>query len=325
MENLQFKETLDNLKSCNAYQFRIIQEEIEIIKRDKCVSIELETPIKDVVCPHCNSIHFQRWGKRSDLQRYRCKSCMKTFNSLTGTPLARLKRKGHWLDYAKCLKESTTIRAAAEKCGISIDTSFRWRHRFLSNAKKIKANSLRGVVEANEIEFLYSNKGQRKLDRPPRKRGCADRKPNESDKCVSFLISRDRNEFTYDKIVEEITTPELHCALDKLVKNDVLLCCDNKKYYREFAKENSMRHGFVNISKGEFVKKNVVHIQNVIAYCDKMKYWMERFHGVATKYLENYVSWFREFDEFGNLLSPVILLRRAKQGDATSYLPKTRT
>ncbi len=324
MENLQFIETLDNLKSCNSYQFRILQEEIETIKAHKCVSVELETPIEDIICPHCNSIHFQRWGRRSDLQRYRCKSCFKTFNSLTGTPLARLKRKGHWLDYSECLRDSLTIRAAAEKCGISVDTSFRWRHRFLTNAKKIKASSLCGVVEANEIDFLFSNKGQKELDRPARKRGCAG-KVDKSDKYVSFLISRDRNKFTYDKIIDKISTIELHDALDALVVKDVLLCCDNKKMYREFAKEKSLRHGFVNISKGEFVKKDVVHIQNIRLYCERMQQWMNRFHGVATKYLDSYVSWFREFDEFDYLLSPIVLLRRAKQGDSSSYLPRIRT
>ncbi|MCP4253858.1 MAG: IS1595 family transposase, partial [Candidatus Scalindua sp.] len=290
MEKLRINETLENLISCSAYQFRIIQEKIEEIKLRKCVSVELETPVEDIVCPHCKSTHFQRWGRRSDLQRYRCRSCKRTFNSLTGTPLARLKRKGHWLDYSECIRDSLTIRAAAIKCGISIDTSFRWRHRFLTNAKKIKASSLRGVVEADEIKFSYSYKGQRSIDRPPRKRGGND---NESDKCVSFLISRDRNKFTFDKVIENISTPELHCALDGLLESDVLLCCDNKDIYKEFAIDNSLRHGVVDISNGEFIKKDVVHIQNTRVYCNKMRNWMERFHGVATKYLESYVSWYR--------------------------------
>ncbi len=144
------------MDSCNTYQFRIIQEKIETIKLQKRVSFELETPFEDISCPHCNSIYFQRWAKRNHMQRYRCKSCKRTFNSLTGTPLARLKRKEHWLDYANCIKNSLTIRAAAVECGISIDTSFRWRHRFLSNTKKIKASSLYGVVEVDEFGMLLT-------------------------------------------------------------------------------------------------------------------------------------------------------------------------
>ncbi len=325
MDNLQFNETIGNLKYCNTNQFRIIQGEIETIKAKKCVSIELETPSKDIVCPHCKSTAFQRWGKRSDLQRYRCKSCKKTYNSLTGTPLARLKRKGHWLDYAECLKDSITIRAAAEKCGISIDTSFRWRHRFLANAKKIMASSLCGIVEANDIRFAKSYKGQKKLKRPARMRGYQQKKDLKPNEYVSFFITRDRNKFTFDQIIEKITTSKLHNAIDSLIASDVLLCYDNKKIYREFSQEIPQKHGFVNISKGEIINKSVVHIQNIRIYCKRMINWMERFHGVATKYLDSYVSWFREFDEFGNSLSTKILLSRAKQGDASMYLPRSGT
>ncbi len=195
----------------------------------------------------------------------------------------------------------------------------------MSNTKKIKADSLCGVVETNEIEFLRSNKGERNLDRPARKRGTTRTKDKDLDDYVSFLIGRDRNKFTFDKIIEKMSTSELHSALDDLLDSDVLLCCDNKKIFKEFAREKSLRHGFVNISKGEFVKKNVVHIQNIRNYCLQMTQWMERFHGVATKYLENYVSWFRGFDEFGDMLSPKLLLHRAKYGDASCYLPRTRT
>ncbi len=324
MVTFQLNETLEFLNNCNSNQLRIVGEKIESIKAKKCVSVELETPIKDITCPYCKSTNFQRWGKRSDLQRYRCKACKKTFNSLTGTPLARLKRKGHWLDYSECLRDSLTIRAAAEKCGISVDTSFRWRHRFLTNAKKIKASELCGIVEANEIDFLYSNKGQKVFDRAPRKRGST-KQIKETDKYVSFFISRDRNKFTFDKIIEKISTTELHRALDKMVDSDILLCCDNKTIYKDFARDRSLRHGSVNISKGEFVKKDVIHIQNIRAYCERMNHWMERFHGVATSYLDSYVSWFRAFDEFGYQLSPLLLLRRAKQGDNSCYLPKTTT
>ncbi len=66
MERLQFNRALEDLMSCSTYQFRIIQKKIEDIKLKKCVSVELETPVKDVICPHCKSTHFQKWGIRSD-------------------------------------------------------------------------------------------------------------------------------------------------------------------------------------------------------------------------------------------------------------------
>ena len=50
------------------------------------------------------------------MQRYKCRECKKTFNSLTGTPLANLQKKGHWLDYSYCLTQGYTIRKAAKIC-----------------------------------------------------------------------------------------------------------------------------------------------------------------------------------------------------------------
>jgi hypothetical protein len=38
---------------------------------------------------------------------------------------------------------------------------------------------------------------------------------------------------------------------------------------------------------------SVYHIQNVNACDSRLKQWMGRFHGVATKYLENYLDWRR--------------------------------
>ncbi len=45
-------------------------------------------------CPHCGTVHVVRNGTAHGLQRYKCRVCRKTFNALTGTPLARLRMKG---------------------------------------------------------------------------------------------------------------------------------------------------------------------------------------------------------------------------------------
>lgn len=48
--------------------------------------------------PHCNSHLLSRWGSTSlGHQRYRCNDCHKTFNTLTGTNLFRIKKPDKWL------------------------------------------------------------------------------------------------------------------------------------------------------------------------------------------------------------------------------------
>ena len=123
-------------------------------------------------CGHCRSERVATWAKPNPLTRYKCKACGKTFNALTSTPLARLHRRDAWLKYAQALADGVSLRKAAKRCRIALDTAFRWRHRFLKSAKDRKAESVSGIVEADETYFLRSQKGARKVKgRAPRKRG----------------------------------------------------------------------------------------------------------------------------------------------------------
>lgn len=43
-------------------------------------------------------------------------------------------------------------------------------------------------------------------------------------------------------------------------------------------------------------KLDEANIQNVNSYHSRLKKWMGRFNGVATKYLQHYLAWFRYID-----------------------------
>ncbi len=47
----------------------------------------------------------------------------------------------------------------------------------------------------------------------------------------------------------------------------------------------------------ERVKDEVFHIQNVNSYHGRLKRWVSRFHGVATKNLHKYIGWMRWFEQ----------------------------
>lgn len=103
-------------------------------------------------------------------------------------------------------------------------------------------------------------------------------------------------------------------------------CSDSKAVYKRFAQENQVRHGTLNLSSGEQVKKDIVHIMNVNSYQNQLNNWIvKRFRGVATKYLNNYISWYRELDEFSHNINPLTILIRAKSGGIYKNLPQTVT
>jgi IS1 family transposase len=79
----------------------------------------------------------------------------------------------------------------------------------------------------------------------------------------------------------------------KILKGSVL-CTDGFRSYIKFAQGNDLIHKRLDVAVK--VIEKVFHIQNVNAYQSRLKAWMDRFHGVATKYLENYLVFFRFLD-----------------------------
>ncbi|TFW26275.1 IS1595 family transposase [Massilia arenosa] len=262
-----------------------------------------------LACPACRGHHLHRHGHKSQLQRYRCVDCGRTFNSLTGTPMARLRLKDNWLAYCKALLRSDTVRRAAVRVGVHKNTAFRWRHRFLTLPKTDRPFPLHGIAEADELFLRESEKGARHLERPPRKRGGAATKRGISREQVCIVVARDRAGQTVDFIAGKgpVTKLQLHRGLAPILAPDALLVTDANASYRYFAQERGFMHQWVNLKAGERVK-GAVHIQNVNAYHSRFRGWLSNFHGVATHYLSNYLGWRWALDK-SRIDDPAVLLR----------------
>src|SRR5208337_4753893 len=169
-------------------------------------------------CPHCASQRLQRWGRASDLPRYRCRDCRRTFNGLTGTPLAHLRKKDRWGAQAEALITGESVVKAAKRCGVSGTTAFRWRHRFLAATALDKPARLSGIVEADETFILESFKGKRSdLPRPARKRGGKAAKRGLSAEQIPVLVARDRSGATTDAVLAKLNRASVTAALAGIV------------------------------------------------------------------------------------------------------------
>jgi transposase-like protein len=262
-------------------------------------------------CPHCHHRPCGRWGNAHGLPRYRCSACGKTFNVLSGTPLARLRHRECWDEYAQALIDGDTVRAAARRCGVHKNTAFRWRHRFLTLPAGLKPSSLHGIVEADETYFLESHKGERHLPRPPRKRGGVAKKRGLSSEQIPVLVVRDRSTVTTDAVLPKANTASVTAVLAPVLDADVVLCSDSNAIYHCFAERAHIAHTPVNLKAGIRVIDHAFHIQNANAYHSLLKGWMARFHGVATKYLPNYLGWRRCLERFAATLTPALMLSLA--------------
>ncbi len=261
-------------------------------------------------CPHCQSCELRSWGSSGDLPRYRCKACGKTSNALTGTAMARLRKRHLWQDYAEALTQSLSVRKAAIHCGVNKNTAFLWRHRFLSRIADHQAQHASGIVEADETFFLESFKGQRDLPRPPRKRGGSAKRRGVSAEQIPVLVVRDRSGQQADFKLEKLDALHVGERLRPLIDADAILCTDSAGVYVHFAKAEGITHRPVNPSQKRRVD-GAFHIQNVNAYDSRLKSWMTPFHGVATKYLTNYLGWRRLLERYKAQLNPLICLEES--------------
>lgn len=242
------------------------------------------------VCPHCQGERVVRNGHASGLQRYKWRHCARTFNSLTETPLARLRHKGKWERQAEVLRQGLSVHQAADTLAVAPSTAFRWRHRFLQLAQGVKARVLQGVVEADETYFLRSSKGQHMQARKARHRGGSGAKRGLSDEQEPVLVARDRSGATADFILQRAGKAQTIAALAPVWPPT--LCCARTA---AAAKHLGVEHHALNLSRGERVQ-GAWHIQNANAYHARLKNWIRRFNGVASSYLASYLGWFRALD-----------------------------
>jgi len=262
-----------------------------------------ESKFKDgLYCPHCNCKHIVRYGKYNEKQRYKCKDCGKTFTEISFTPLNKTHYPDKWITFIECMIEGYSLRKSAEIVDVTWVTLFYWRHKILSALNQISIEHFEGIVEMDETYFLHSEKGKRNIEnRNPRKRGGSSKYRGISHEQVCVLVARDRDKNTVSKVtcMGRIIKSQVETTIGQYLSEDNILCTDSWRAYMTYAKDKGLEHYRIKSDGKSHVIKGIYHIQNVNSYHQRFKKWINRFNGVASKYLDNYLSWFRFLDSNG--------------------------
>lgn len=249
---------------------------------------------KGLSCPHCGSEQVHRHGVYRDRQRYRCRGCHKSFNDATGTPLAGTHLTSKWMDYIECMVEGKSLRKICDQLEISLSTAFTWRHKVLNALKRLEREGFTGVLEIDETHLLESRKGDRNImDRPSRKRGGKSKKRGISNDQDCILVARDRTGQTHAQLAcrGRLSLRQAMAVLNGIIAEVNVLCSDAHGTWKAFAKAEAITHVELNASKKRRVS-DIYHIQNVNGFHRRFKQWLERFNGVSSKFLNNYLTWF---------------------------------
>lgn len=264
-----------------------------------------KTKTKKVACPRCptcDSPAVKGHGKYRGRRRYKCLACSKTFNDLTSTPLAGIHMPEKLREFAAQMATGGKgLQKSADDLDISAPTAFNWRHRILKGYNVAKARKLKGIAEADETFFHYSEKGSRSVSthRKPRKRGGKATKAGISDEQVPVIVGCDRQgEMILGTAgLGRISLKDIERVLGDRIEPEATLCTDAHSSFRAFAKANDLAYKAINASKGIRVVKGIYHIQHANNAHTRLKSWMVRFNGVSTKYLDNYAQWFGLMEE----------------------------
>ncbi|MDF2534690.1 MAG: hypothetical protein K0R18_847 [Bacillales bacterium] len=162
--------------------------------------------------------------------------------------------------------------------------------------RKIGFEQLKGIIESDETFFLESQKGKKKVSgRDSRKRGGRANKRGISNEqiCVLVALDRDRHVFLGAAGNGRITSVQIDKAMGTLIEPSSLLCTDSARNFLKFAQTKGLQHKAINTRRKNYVSEQIYHVQNVNSYHSRLKKWMTRFQGVSTKYLDNYLYWFK--------------------------------
>lgn len=259
---------------------------------------------KGEVCPHCKSDSVVKNGKLNGKQRYKCKTCNRTFNDFTKSALSSTKLPlEKWIEYAKCIVMGYSIRKSAKIVEVCVKTSFYMRHKILDAIRMFMGiGNIDGVIEMDETFIAESFKGNHKksgflMPRKSRKRGKEVKKRGISSEqvCVATAIDRNGN-----LVLEMVCKGRVrHSDFERLyngrIGDDSIICTDSHKSYVQFAKDFNLEHK--RIMRGHY-KNGIYHINHINSLHSRFKEWMYKFHGVSTKFLANYLYWFKWIQYF---------------------------
>ena len=120
------------------------------------------------------------------------------------------------------------------------------------------------------------------------------------------LVDREGN--TTDAVLPRLNRVSIAAALGGLVTPANQFCCDGGNAIVAFARKAGIPTHILPAPGKPNPQAPDFHINNVNAYHGRLKEWLRRFHGVATKNLPNYLGWRRTLEAMGQTASSAAMI-----------------
>jgi transposase-like protein len=269
------------------------------IFKDKNTYLQKITEHARMSCPRCNSVKRTKNGIVSNIQRHKCKSCGKNYSDSTGQSIHWVHFKDKWYEYIEMLfnGQHMSCRDTALELEVNHKTTFRWRHKVLNGLNIALEDDFKGIIEMDDLHFVFSEKGRRGLPNPS-KRGKpkGKKKRGDGERSVKVLATMDRIDTLKLDVVRigrlKANDIKRTCMDNHIDLSSNILTSDNHPSINSFAKKIGIRHE-------TFYAKNhcrakVYHVNTVNEKANRLNNLVNiRLKGTSTKYLQNYMNWFK--------------------------------
>lgn len=272
-------------------------------------------------CPHCKHPKYVKLGFDKGAQRYKCKSCKRNFTEYTGTWMAGIHKKDKIDEYMTLMLQEKSLDKIKEELCINKKTAFDWRHKVLSSIEETDKDSFTGITESDETFMLFSEKGRQSLNRKSRSRGTKAKKRGVSDEQVAIIVTADRagqHELSVATL-GRIKKVDIENSIGNRICDKTVLCSDSHVSYKGFASDRTIEHHAIRADLKQYVKDGVYHVQHVNSMHNRLKKWLnEKFWGVSTKHLQQYMNWFRMKEALKGTAHPLAELANRTILDVTA-------
>ncbi|MEP1834634.1 MAG: hypothetical protein ABJL57_13300 [Hyphomonas sp.] len=127
-----FRRSIDALDELNPAQIEDAQTKIRDLRRKTEAISEIEARTnREHRCPFCHDNQRQKWGRtRTNVQRYRCSGCKKTYSGRTGSAIGLIHRPDLFMVVLRDMLGTSvpqSVRALAHQLRLNKYTIWRWR------------------------------------------------------------------------------------------------------------------------------------------------------------------------------------------------------
>ncbi len=293
------------------------QSEIKLLI-DRFISHNKLNPLQishKIECPYCNSKNYVKNGVTSGRQRFKCKACDRTYSKSTNTSVHKMQKVDQWTDFIYLMfssKNPLTLKELASKLHLSTKTVHVWKHKLLSSLNKMDDLNLSDVIEMDEVFLPFNVKGRKGKEKTEdilnMENHCIEKKKNSMFLCVH---NRDSDfDFFPIKIQQkgQVKSTDIGKVVDglKIHTGTTVVTDKSKGSTKYFKTRDDINH---EVFKSDGKKTKRLHNNNINSTMSLYKGWSKDFNGYSTKYIWNYLKWFRYMRKFIQLSKVELLVQ----------------